>query len=107
MKDYLSYENARNKQHAALYERLMRIALKSEGTVSILIGHHLCFEIDGKLETENEIPSADCLMFDHDIMFAAFGEDKAIQIMRDLATVESGMRDNLLAAYVSVLERKE
>ncbi len=74
MKDYLGYENARNKQHAALYERLIKLALKRTD-VSVLIGHHLTFEIGGDLATENEIPSADCLLFDHDFMHAVFGDD--------------------------------
>lgn len=100
VKDYLGYENARNKKHAATYEKLLRIALLQEGAkVDVLIGHHICFEIDGDLTTENEIPSADCLMFDHDLMSRVFGGD-AMQIMMHLAKNPVGERDFLLSVYL-------
>jgi hypothetical protein len=105
MKDYLGFENARNKEHAALYERLLRLALKDEKNVSVLIGHHVCFEINGDLQTENEIPSADCLMFDHDLMTRVFGP-YAIPIMRDLASVPCEKRDELLASHLDIFNFK-
>ena len=99
MKDYLGFENARNKQHAALYERLMKQAIGGTAPVSVLIGHHLTFEIGGELQTENEIPSADCLIFDHDFMGKVFGSN-AIAVMRDLASVDVDHRDDLLVYYL-------
>jgi hypothetical protein len=100
MKDYLGFENARNKEHAALYERLLRIALKDEKSISVLIGHHICFECDGKLDTENEIPSADCLMFDHDLMTKVFG-DSAVNVMLALALVPMEVRDDTLKSILN------
>lgn len=105
MKDYLSFENARNKRNAALYERLIRQALHKPGyvtNVSVLIGHHITFELDGDLSTENEIPSADCLMFDHELMTAVF-EDEAVEIMVMLASVPCDERDAMLGRYLDRL----
>lgn len=96
MKDYLGFENARNKQHAAVYTQLMKMGLEDKGhSVAILIGHHLTFEVDSDLQTENEIPSADCLMFDHDIMTRVFGKG-AIPLMQRLASLPCEERDFLL-----------
>lgn len=107
IKDYLGFENERNKKHAALYERLIKLAFKRDD-VAVLIGHHLTFEMDvdgdGKLdiETMNEIPSADTLMFDHDLMRAVFG-DRCYPIMRELASVPCDRRDNLLKFHLDRL----
>jgi hypothetical protein len=98
MKDYLGFENQRNKQHADLYTRFLRAAIPESG-VAVLVGHHVTFEIGGDLMTENEIPSADTLMFDHDLMKAVFGE-RAIAIMQKLASVPCEERDHLLGWYM-------
>ena len=105
IKDYLGYEHDRNKRNAALYERLIKAALAVQGhnNVAVLIGHHLTFELDGDLQTENEIPSADCLMFDHDFMGAVFG-DAAVPIMRYLAETGCDKRDALLEQYLQAKE---
>ncbi len=103
MKDYLGFENTRNKQHAKLYERFLKQALQVN-EVSVLVGHHITFEIGGDLETENEIPSADCLMFDHDLMKAVFGE-QAMVIMRQLATVPCERRDDLFKFYFASVDK--
>lgn len=101
MKDYLGFENARNKAHAAVYADLMRRAFAGDDQAScaVLIGHHLTFELGGDLDTENEIPSADCLMFDHDIMYKVFGPN-ALSIMQHLATVPVEKRDDMLKHFL-------
>ncbi len=96
MKDYLGSENARNKQHAALYTAMMKAAFGSNAAV--LIGHHLTFELNGDIATENEIPSADTMIFDHDVMGAIFGA-RSIAIMQELAATPVEQRDALLACY--------
>lgn len=106
VKDYLGYELARNKRNAAVYERLIKLAMQREGQVQTLTGHHLTFELNQDLGTENEIPSADCLMFDHDIMGRVFGK-RAVSIMQRLAAVPCDVRDVLLAAEVHVCEGRE
>jgi hypothetical protein len=96
MRDFLGEENARNKVNAGLYTAIMQRAMGN--TTSILIGHHLCFESAGNIDTENEIPSADTLLFDHDVMTLVFG-DRAVDIMQHLAATPHQSRDKVLEAY--------
>lgn len=114
-KDWIGYENARNKRNVQLYTDILQMALQKitgSKVVAVLIGHHLVFEFDGDgdermdIETENEIPSADCLMFDHDIMTAVFGDD-AIFIMRNLATLSCDDRDTYLQDCWNALQKQE
>jgi hypothetical protein len=98
VKDYLGFENARNKEHAQLYTNLIKRAMEG---CAVFIGHHLSFELNGDLATENEIPSADCLIFDHEIMTAVFG-NQAVEVMKRLAGVPVGERDTLLATMLAL-----
>ena len=93
MKDYLGFENERNKKWAPLYTAIIQKAWGAD--TDVLIGHHLCTEQNKDLKTENEIPSADTLIFDHEIMDKVFGV-AAHGIMRGLATVPSDKRDDIL-----------
>jgi hypothetical protein len=91
-KEYLSFENKRNKRFHKLYSAILHEAF---GNCSV-IGHHVCFTDDnGDL---NEIPSADTLIFDHNVMVRVFGVT-AMAVMSQLAitTVDNDARDNLLA----------
>jgi len=105
MKDYLGFENERNKKHAALYTKLIKRAY-GEGASEVLIGHHLTFESHGDLNTENEIPSADTLLFDHEIMRRVFGE-KALWVMMGLAQQPAEERDAALAIFLEQIEVAE
>lgn len=93
-KDYLTYENERNKSHAQLFTDMMKQALGPKWDV--LIGHHILYEHDGDVETEGEVPSADTLIFCHDIMTAVFGDD-AIEIMHLLVELPAPEREPRLA----------
>lgn len=93
IKDYLGYENARNRQHADLYQALVQIAYGAD--CDVLTGHHVTFEKHGDISTENEIPSADTLIFDHEIMGRVFGEN-AIPLMQKLAAVPCDQRDDMV-----------
>jgi hypothetical protein len=104
MKDYLGYENARNKVNAELYVKLVKRAFGPDADV--LIGHHLCFELGGQINTENEIPSADTLIFDHDVMTTVFG-DRALSIMNHLSTIPAESRDEVLGGYWDCLMAEE
>jgi hypothetical protein len=79
--------------------------------VAVLIGHHITFEFDcdgdGKLDisTMNEVPSADCLLFDHELMGKVFGKH-ATTIMTTLAAVPCEERDDLFKLYFEALEEQ-
>jgi hypothetical protein len=93
---FLSFEDARNRAHAKLYAEVMRRAFGAARQTSVLIGHHLGFEFDQDIETENEIPSADTLLFNHPLMTAVFG-DRAVSVMVQLAMTPTESRDAVLA----------
>ena len=99
-KDYLTYENERNRKHAALYESLLKRALGANWVV--LTGHHFLYERGGDVNTEGEVPSADTVIFDHDIMQAVFGKH-CISIMQRLAAVPTDQRDSVLAEEMAAL----
>lgn len=101
-KDYLGYENDRNRKNAQLYVDIVRQALGCKWAV--LVGHHVLYELDGNVETEGEIPSADTLMFDHPIMKTVFG-DRALPIMQELASVPCEDRDAILESYFNEIRR--
>lgn len=90
IKDYLGEENLRNKMHAPLFVRMLKEAWGPN--YDVLIGHHICYQQHGNIDTENEIPAADTLLFDHDIMTKLFG-DRAVCVMRELATLKPGERE--------------
>jgi len=89
-KDYLTKENVRNKESAQLFRDILQHAMGDDWDV--LTGHHILYERDGDVETEGEIPSADTLIFDHDIMGAVFGP-QALSIMQELAAIPAEMRE--------------
>lgn len=97
MKDYLSSENARNKAHAASFTKLMQLAF---GDCQCFIGHHLSFEQGGDLSTENEIPSADCLLFDVEVMTKVFGPNDGRYHMVTMATMPCEQRDKYICTML-------
>lgn len=99
VKDWLGYEQARNKQHAGLYEKILKLAALGTNC-TVLVGHHIGFEFNGDIDTENEIPSADTLIFDHEIMGRVFGSS-AVSIMAELATIPAERRDARLEWHVN------
>lgn len=92
-KDWLGSENDRNRENADVYTQLMRNAYGCDHAV--LIGHHLCFQKGDDIETENEIPAADSLIFDIDIMQATFGNE-CETLMMALALLPVKERDQML-----------
>lgn len=92
-KDYLGFEAQRNRTYATLYTELLQFAFGTDNDV--MIGHHICFEHDKDIKTENEIPSADTLIFDHDIMKRCFGSLARI-VMRECADAPCHDRDAVL-----------
>ncbi len=98
---YFGAEKRRNTANGELFVRLVKIAFGDEATV--LVGHHIVYEFGGDLETEDEIPSADTVLFDHPIMTAVFG-DAAIPLMQKIAAQLPGEREATVLAALNQLE---
>lgn len=96
IKDFLTYENERNKRYAPLYTAILQHVWGAD--TDVLVGHHICTEQAKDIKTENEIPSADTLIFDHDIMKAVFG-DHHQHVMIELARTPCSRRDDHLRHY--------
>lgn len=71
-----AYENDRNADHNALFKAIIREAY---GVTDVICGHHLVYQreerhADGFTYTfVQEIPSADTLIFDHDVAKKIWG----------------------------------
>lgn len=95
-KDYGSFENQRNKSRHKLFTEALK---KAFGEGNVLIAHHLCF---GDAEEPNEIPSADTLLFDHDIMSKIFG-DNHVTVMVKLAKTPVPDRDDVFKNFLETI----
>lgn len=98
---FLSGEGKRNRANADLFQAILCRAWGNG--CSVITGHHVSFLFDGDLATEDEVPSADCLLFDHDIMGELFPEDY-LDIMRHISGLvryerEDYVRGLMLARY--------
>lgn len=91
-KDYLSWENARNRRAHKLFQDILHEAFGSDEEV--VIAHHLTF--DGAGDDPDEIPSADTMIFDHDIARVIWGEANYIGVLLQLAATPCDQRDALL-----------
>lgn len=105
-KYYLQAENDRNTHHGQLFVDLLKCVFGADEVV--MVGHHFVFEPKASMEALdltklNEIPSADTIIFDHDIMREAFGPIY-LQLMKALAVlpVSDGARDALLAKALAI-----
>jgi hypothetical protein len=102
-KYYLSYENKRNSHHQEMFVWIIKRAFGCKEVV--LVGHHFVCDYNSDLKTLNEIPSADTLLFDHDIMKECFGE-RSIEIMIELAKRPVPERDEYLRSQIPDLPAK-
>lgn len=100
--DWLGQEGIRNRQNADVYTALIQAAYGPE--YHCLVGHHLCFQQGGDITTENEIPAADALIFDHAIMRRVFF-GSAIDVMIGCAMREANERDAYLREMFEVFQR--
>lgn len=93
-KDYLTYENERNRRGHRLFTDMLKEAFGADSTT--LIAHHVCFgESADKI---NEIPSADTLIFDHAVMSKLFG-DNTVYVLKELAAIPAEERDAVLGEF--------
>lgn len=96
MTSYTVDENARNHRNAKLFIEMLKVAFTGH-EICTMSSHHICFMLDGNFDTIDEIPSADTLMFDHEIMGRIFGVNRSIRLMQYLASLPVTKRDEALS----------
>ena len=95
------YENDRNSENNALYKAIIREAY---GVTDVICGHHLVYQVEDKRPDGftytfvEEIPSADTLIFDHEVAKKIWGETRYITVLQHLACVPTENRDRVLKA---------
>lgn len=99
IEEFLGTELARNKANADVYEKFLRLAFPGE-ELSVLIGHHICLEFNKDLQTENEVPAADTLLFDPTLSTKVFGEEYGNALRVQLALASIPDRDKLFRTAV-------
>lgn len=97
-KDFLQFENQRNHDDHITFNRFLQ---KAVGPCEVLVAHHIVFLVGD--EEPNEIPSADALMFNPELMGAVFGE-KAMGIMLTLAHRIPELRGKVLKDFLDALD---
>ena len=94
------YENDRNADSSQLFKDILKEVYK---VTDVIIGHHLIYVKEDTREdgftyqVVEEIPSADALIFDHDIMQKLFGGKYQV-ILAKLAVEPVETRDKLLGS---------
>lgn len=103
---FLGNENNRNTHNGMTFIALIQRAWDNHEVV--MVGHHFVIApreamraLD--LSQNNEIPSADTLIFDHDVMGCVFGKSEALRIMAALSQVPREARETLLASELAKL----
>lgn len=93
------YENDRNGENSDLYKAIIREAF---GVTDVICGHHLVYQVEDKRADGftytfvEEIPSADTLIFDHDVALKIWGVSFKSRLVK-LALEPIATRDALLA----------
>ncbi len=103
-----SWENDRNVTSRDLFKAIIREVF---GVEDVIIGNHLTYSKtdtrpDGfNYEVVEEIPSADTLIFDHDVARKLWGEDRYLSVLAQLAACPCETRDALLAQMYASREQ--
>lgn len=93
------YENHRNRDNSEVFKAIIREAF---GVTDVICGHHLVYQIEEKRDDGfvytmvEEVPSADTLIFDHDVACKIWGESFKTVLVR-LALEPIASRDALLS----------
>jgi hypothetical protein len=90
---YLPGEGKRNRSNADLF--LLMLCIAWEEDCQVMTGHHIGFMFDADLSTQDEIPAADTLLFDHEVMAQLFPQDYQ-EVMLHLATLRRYERENYI-----------
>jgi hypothetical protein len=108
-KYYLGYENNRNALNQGIYIDLLKAVFGGHDIV--VPGHH--FVVMPQTENReddvrhmNEIPSADTILTDHDIMRAVFGES-FLDVIIDCVRHPTPERDECLRQHFLAVQRQE
>lgn len=94
-----AYENDRNAENADLYKAIIREAY---GVKDVIIAHHLVYVKEEKradgfnYQIVEEVPSADSLIFDHEVAKKIWGPTYRLALSR-LALEPIETRDKLLS----------
>lgn len=94
------YENDRNAENTKLFSDIIKEAYEVD---QVIVAHHLVYvkqdtDPNGfKIQIVEEIPSADSLIFDHEVAEKIWGPD-FLKILADLATTPLPQRDEKLAS---------
>jgi hypothetical protein len=93
------FENDRNEASRELFKAIIR---EVYGVQDVIIAHHLTYEAEEKradgftYQVVEEIPSADTLIFDHNVAKKIWGDKWELNLSR-LALTPCPNRDKLLA----------
>lgn len=96
-----AYENDRNADSSELFKSIIREVYSCK---DVIIAHHLVYVHEDKREDGfayqivEEIPSADSLIFDHDVAKKLWGTSWR-DVLTSLALEPAKTRDKLLAEY--------
>jgi hypothetical protein len=95
------YENDRNADSQKLFEDILA---EVYGATKSIIGHHMVYVVeendDGfNYQITQEVPSADALLFDPEILEKLFGEENWKAIAHRLAIEPIATRDALMAKF--------
>lgn len=93
-----AYENDRNAENSDLYKDIVREVF---GVTDVIVAHHIVYVTDEvrdgfHYQVVEEIPSADALIFDHDIARKLFGAELYPVYLAQLACKSVEDRDTLL-----------
>lgn len=94
-----AYENDRNAESSDLFKAIIREAY---GVKDVIIAHHLVYVTEEKradgfnYSIVEEVPSADSLIFDHDVARKIFGDEHFKEVLVKLALEPVATRDKLL-----------
>jgi hypothetical protein len=103
-----AYENDRNATSSPLFKAILKEAY---GVQDVIIGHHLIYVKEDKradgfvYQIVEEVPSADALIFDHDIAKRIWGEN-FLPVLARLSAEPVATRDKLLAALYAARPAK-
>lgn len=98
------FENTRNAISADLFKQVIR---EVYGVQDVIIAHHLVYVKEEKhadgfnYQIVEEVPSADALIFDHDVARKLFGEKLFRRVLARLAIEPVETRDALYAQFIA------